>query len=263
MMQGWRIAALKNGFRDATAYRVEFLIEIASSALIPATMQWILWYSLFQLGDNTKIAGMSYQDMLNYTWVSMLFSQVRGGDHDFEIQEMIRTGQLSNYLLRPIGVIQFVYIRGLAPRLLIAGTCLTLGIIFSNSLATSPFRLLGSMFLALIGNVIHYQISAALSATAFFWEEAYSLLMAKNMLIGIISGETIPLTLFPDSLEWIWKSTPFYLCVFGPAQYALGHWSHSYFCSQLGIACLWLLFGWLAVCVSWRIGIRRYSSLGG
>ena len=40
---------------------------------------------------------------------------------------MIRSGQLSNYLVRPVGVVEFVYIRGVAPKLFIAGLCLTIG----------------------------------------------------------------------------------------------------------------------------------------
>jgi ABC-2 type transport system permease protein len=259
----WRLAALKNGFQDATAYRIEFLFEILGSAFVPAAIQWVLWYALFQVGGASEIAGMNYSEMVHYTLVSLLFSQVRGGDHDFELSEMIRSGQLSNYLLRPVGVVEFVYIRGVAPRLFIAGFCLLLGIALGMFLGFSPIRMVGSMLLALIGNIIHYQIGAALATTAFLWEEAYSMLMVKNMIVNLLSGELIPLNLFPSSMQWIWKSTPFYLYVFGPTQYALGRWSHTEYFYQLGIACLWMLGAWIAIRVTWGLGMNRYLSLGG
>ena len=119
------------------------------------------------------------------------------------------------------------------------------------------------MFLALIGNIIHYQLSASLAAIAFAWEEAYSVLMVKNMIVSLLSGELLPLNLFPPSLQWIWKATPFYLYVFGPTQYALGRWSHTEFLTQLGISALWLIGGWALIRVSWGLGTRRYLSLGG
>ncbi len=259
----WRLAALKNGFREATAYRIEFLFEIVGSAFVPAATQFVLWYALFQTGGASQIAGLSYSEMLHYTFVSLLFSQVRGGDHDFELQEMIRSGQLSNSLLRPVGVVEFIYLRGVAPRLFIAAFCLALGMIFSIYLGFSPMRLLGAMFLALIGNIIHYQIGAALSTTAFLWEEAYSILMVKNMIVNLLSGELIPLNLFPSSLQWIWKSTPFYLYVYGPTQYALGRWTHSEYLLQLGIAMIWIMAASLAIHLTWRLGMKRYLSLGG
>lgn len=263
MKLSWRIAALHNGLQDATAYRIEFIIEFLSAALVPAAIQWVLWYAMFKVGGAENIGGMSYTQMIHYTLVSMLFTQIRGGDHDFEIAEMIRTGQLSNYLLRPVGVVEFIYLRGLGPKLFISGFCLILGIMVGIFLGMSPLRILGSMMLALIGNAIHYQISASLSAVSFFWEEAYSVLMVKNLVVSFLSGELIPLNLFPPSLAWIWKSTPFYLYVFGPTQYALGHSSNAEFSQQLLIGGLWLLFGWALIRFSWAIGIRRYLSLGG
>jgi ABC-2 type transport system permease protein len=259
----WRLAALKNGFQDATAYRIEFFFEILGSAVVPAAIQTVLWYALFKLGGATEIAGMSYEQMVHYTIVSLLFTQVRGGDHDFELSEMIRSGQLSNYLLRPVGVVEFVYIRGVAPRLLVAGLCLGIGLVIAPFLGLDPVRMVGAMALAFIGNIIHYQIGAALATAAFLWEEAYSILMVKNMLVSLLSGELLPLMLFPPAMDWIWKSTPFYLYVFGPTQYALGHWSHPMFIQQVGIACLWMAFGFVAIRVSWTLGIKRYLSLGG
>ncbi len=259
----WRWAALKNGFQDATVYRVEFLFEVLGAAFVPAAIQWVLWYAMFHIGGATEIAGMNYIDLVHYTLVSLLFTQIRGGDHDFELAEMIRSGQLSQYLLRPVSVVEFVYIRGVAPKLFLAAFCLILGIVAGFAFGLEPARLIGSMFLALIGNVIHYQIGAALASSSFYWEESYSLLMVKNMIVSLLSGELIPLNLFPESLQWIWKSTPFYLYVFGPTQYALGRWSHAEFLTQIGIGFFWVIAGWMLIRMSWGLGMKRYLSLGG
>ncbi|HUP57251.1 MAG TPA: ABC-2 family transporter protein [Bdellovibrionota bacterium] len=259
----WRVAALKNGFSDATAYRVEFLFEVLGAAFVPAAIQILLWYALFNLGGATEVAGLTYPEMIQYTFASVLFSQVRGGDHDFELQEMIRSGALSNYLLRPVGVIEFVYLRGMAPKIFIAGVALVIGIVTSPWTGLMPERMVGAMAMAFLGNIIHYQIGAALATTAFLWEEAYSVLMVKNMIVGILSGEQIPLNLFPESMSWIWKSTPFYLYVFGPAQYALGRWSHQEFLFNFGIGLCWMVGASLLIRVTWELGIKRYLSLGG
>src|SRR4051812_3397082 len=114
------MAALKNGLQDATAYRLEFLFEVLGSAFVPAAIQWVLWYALFKVGGASSVAGMGYRDMVAYTLASLMFTQIRGGDLDFELAEMIRSGQLSNYMLRPVSVIEFVYLRGLGPKLLLA-----------------------------------------------------------------------------------------------------------------------------------------------
>jgi len=258
----WRWAALKNGFQDATAYRWEFALEVFGAAAVPAAIQIVLWHAMYQLGGAHEIQGQTYADMMAYTLVSVLFTQIRGGDHDFELQEMIRSGGLSNYLLRPVSVVEFVYLRGAAPKLFIAGAGLAIGSVVGLYFGLNPLRLLGSMLLALVGNIIHFQIGAALATTAFLWEEAYSVLMVKNLVVSLLSGELLPLTLFPKSWEWIWKSTPFYLYVFGPAQFALGRWTLEEYFTHLAIGFVWIFAGWALIRVSWALGMRRYASLG-
>ena len=86
--------------------------------------------------------------------------------------------------------------------------------------------------------------------------------MVKNMLVQLLSGELLPLTLFPERWSWIWKSTPFYLYVYGPTQYALGKWTHLELIHAFGVAGLWMLGVWLLIRITWGIGIRNYSSLG-
>ena len=111
------------------AYRSDFLIDFFSSALVPVCIQLILWYSIFHKGGASSFAGMTYPELLAYTWTSILFSQIRGGDYDFGLIEMIRTGTLNNYLLRPVGVIEFTFFRGLGDKLITATFCFILGVI--------------------------------------------------------------------------------------------------------------------------------------
>lgn len=263
MRFSWRLAALKNGFQDATAYRWEFVLDVLGSAIIPAAIQWVIWYAIFKIGNATQISGMTYTDLVQYTLTSTLFTQIRGGDLDFELQDMIRTGSLSNYLLRPVGVVEFVFIRGSAPKLLVALIALVLGLGFGHFWGIAPHALLAGMLLAILGNIIHYQIGSILSTAAFYWEDAYSLLMVKNLSVALLSGELLPLNLFPDNWQWVWKSTPFYLYVYGPSQLALGKWNDTQFIQSIGIAGLWILLLWALIFLSWRMGIKKYLSLGG
>lgn len=260
---GWRFAALKNGFQDATAYRIEFAFEILGAAAVPVAVQLVLWYALFTVGGATEIGGMKHADLIQYTLVSALFTQVRGGDLDFELQELIRNGQLSNYLVRPVSVIEFIYLRGSAPRFFVALLGLAIGCIAAPFFGLDPVRMILAMMLAVVGNLIHYQLSAALASTAFYWEEAYSVLMVKNLTVTFLSGELLPLSFFPESMQWLWKATPFYLYVFGPTQIATGQWSAAQIAQSVAVATAWIVIGWALTRLTWSVGMKRYISLGG
>lgn len=259
----WRLAAMKNGLLDSIAYRFEFALDLLGSALVPLVIQVLIWRTLFTDDPGRTLAGRSYHDLMAYTLGSVLFSQVRGGNLDFEIAEMIRTGQLSNYLLRPVSVIQFVYFRGLGQKSFVMLLCTLMGFAWLGLSGGSPARLLGGMFLAFLGNVIAYQLSIAAATAAFYWEEAWSVLLVKNMIVALLSGEMFPLYLVPERYAWIWKATPFYVFVYGPTQYTVGAWSHVEFMNAIGISLLWIVMGGLLLKGCWKVGMRQYLSLGG
>lgn len=260
----WRLAAIKNGMRDALAYRWDFLIDFFGQAIVPVGIQLILWHAIFKQNDTSTFGGMTHSQLLAYTWTSLLFSQVRGGNYDFSLIEMIRTGGLNQSLLRPVGPVEFVFWRGFGDKLFTASFCFLLGLIatfFSDD--RSIVNLIMGMMLAILGNVIHYIFGAALAAVAFYWENAFAILMVKNMLVSLLSGELIPLSVVPEKFSIIWQSTPFYLYVYGPTQVALGNWSHEVWLHHMLIGFIWLFAFALIMHYTWKLSIHRYQGIGG
>jgi ABC-2 type transport system permease protein len=259
----WRLASVKNGMKDALAYRGDFIIGVLSSAFVPVAIQLMMWNAIFKHSGAQTFGGMTEPQLLAYTWTSLLFTQIRGGDYDFGLIEMIRTGTLNNFLLRPVGVIEFTFYQGFGEKLLTAGFCLALGLIATFFTPLSITNLILAVMLAIVGNIIHYIFGAALASVAFYWENAFAVLMVKNMIVSLLCGEVIPLNIVPERWAWIWKSLPFYLYVFGPAQVALGKWDHVMWAEQMGIAIAWVLGFWLMLKLSWGFSMKRYQGIGG
>lgn len=262
-MLEWRMAATRNGMKDALAYRWDFLIDFFTQAFVPVGIQLILWHAIFHQQGKTEFAGMQYSELLAYTWTSVLFTQVRGGNYDFALIEMIRTGSLSQSLLRPVGPVEFVFWRGFGEKIFTAAFCLFLGLVATYFADRSLMNLILAMMLAVLGNVIHYLFGAILAAVAFYWENAFAILLVKNMMVSLLSGELLPLSLFPEKYTWIWKSTPFYLYVFGPTQMALGKWSVSEWIQHMTIGFGWCLAFAIILQLTWRHAIRQYQGIGG
>jgi len=259
----WRIATIRNGMKEALAYRGEFLLDLFGSAIVPVGIQLMLWTAILRGNPGSTFAGMSYADLLAYTWTSLLFSQIRGGDLDFSIIEMIRTGTLSNYLLRPVGVLEFVYFKGLGEKLLTTLFCFALGSIATLFTSLTLPHLMMAIALALLGNIIAYLFGCILATVAFYWENAFAALMVKNMVVSLFCGELIPLTIVPERYALIWKCTPFYLFVFGPTQVALGKWDSSIWLREMGIATLWIAALFITLHLIWKHSVHRYQGIGG
>ena len=259
----WRLAAIRNGIKETMAYRGDFLLDVIGSSVVPVGIQLMLWHSILQGDPNARFAGMSSSELLSYTWTSMLFSQIRGGNHDFTLIELIRTGSLSNYLLRPVGVVEFTYFKGIGEKLITATLCLILGSIATLFTSMQLSHLFMGLALALMGNIIAYLFGAILAGVAFYWENAFAVLMVKNMVVSLFSGELIPLSIVPEAYSYIWKATPFYLFVYGPTQVAMGKWDTSMWGTQMGIAVIWIFALWGVLHATWKFSIHRYQGIGG
>ena len=259
----WRLATVRNGMKEALAYRGDFIIGLVSSAFVPVAIQLMLWSAIFKNSGATNFGGMSYSELIAYTWTSLLFTQIRGGDYDFALAEMIRTGTLSNYLIRPVGVVEFTFYQGLGEKLITAAFALGLGIIATFFTSMSIPNLILAVMLAIMGNIIHYLFGAALASVAFYWENAFAVLMVKNMIVSLLCGEVIPLSVVPAKYTWVWESLPFYLFVYGPTQVALGKWDHAEWLKHMGIGFLWILLFWGLLKWSWTYSIKRYQGIGG
>ena len=160
-------------------------------------------------------------------------------------------------------MIEFTFFRGLGDKLLTATFCFTLGVIAILFTKLSVVHLLMAMSLAILGNIIHYLFGSALAAVAFYWENAFAVLMVKNMAVSLLCGELIPLSIVPQKYAFIWKSTPFYLYVYGPTQIALGKWDEHMWLTQMGIGLIWIFVFWGAIKLAWGYSIHRYQGIGG
>lgn len=247
-------------------YRFEFFNSLTVSIMVPVMIQLALWQSIFSDPQTTTIAGQTYPQFLQYTLVSVLFFQIRGGDHDFELAELIRTGGLSQYLLRPIGFLRYFYCQAIGSKIIVLLVCLVCALIahsyadaFKNTSLLSIFL---GFTLALLGNVIHYLLSCLLTVVAFYWEEATSLLMAKNLVTSVLCGEIIPLALFPQKYLSVMEYLPFHLYVYTPTQIANQAIASTQILQMFAVAIVWIVILSILLNFAFNTGLKRYQSLG-
>ncbi len=263
---GAYLHSLLVGVKESIIYRFEFFNSVTVSLLVPVMIQLALWQSIFSDPQTTTIAGQTHPQFLQYTLVSVLFFQIRGGDHDFYLAELIRTGGLSQYLLRPIGFLRYFYCQAIGSKLIVLAVSLICALVASSFAeafqSTSLVSILLGFTLALLGNLIHYLLSCLLTVAAFYWEEATSLLMAKNLVTSVLCGELIPLTLFPKQTLSLLEYLPFHLYVYTPTQIANQTISHNQILQMFGLAVVWIAVLSALLNLAFNTGLKHYQSLG-
>ena len=102
-----------------------------------------------------------------------------------------------------------------------------------------------------------------MTTAAFYWEQTYSLVHLRWILETVAGGYVLPLIFYPEGLRFIPDSLPFKYIYFVPTAVFTGMITNSEAANNLLPAFLWMI-GLLVIShLAWRIGVKRYISVGG
>ena len=123
-------------------------------------------------------------------------------------------------------------------------------------------RLPGMMLLLTYYLAFTYTLSFCIACMAFFMNRAYSLTPAKNMMLWALSGEMIPLDLYPEPFRNLLLHSPFASGVYIPVAYITGRIGHDLFLqSFVSITGGMMVAGGLAYGL-WKMGMKSYTGTG-
>jgi ABC-2 type transport system permease protein len=258
---GW--ALVKSTWVSWLQYR-SFFFLLAFMWMIPPLIYLFVWSTA--AGEN-EIGGLGRGEFVAYYLILILANQLTYAQTNWTVGDVIRSGGLTPWLLRPIPafyntlsseaagkVVYMVFvipITGLLafllrPELHVTGANLAL---FVLALALAwALRFLWGYWLALL---------------AFWATRADALLAVQDSLVFLLAGIVAPAPLLPAAL----KAAAFFL----PFRYMVG-FSVEILTGQLAPADLAAGFAiqvaWLAVALAltrlvWRLGLKHYSAVGG
>ncbi len=125
-----------------------------------------------------------------------------------------------------------------------------------------PAAGVGFIMALLISIYLSYAIYFCMVCFAFWFGEVRALVIAYNISNIVLSGQIIPLRLFPDSVRNIINLTPLQFLVDFPVSIATANLPMNYWLPKMGMALSWCIVMTLAGRVIYRSGIRVYGGYG-
>ncbi len=182
-------------------------------------------------------------------------------------EDRIQRGQLSAMLLRPIhplhGDISYFAGWKFVEIILWLPIALILSLIFKPTLHPTLLQVI-VFFISIWGAYLIRTMMLSLLGMITFWTTRvgalYELFFALEL---ILSGRLVPMSLMPTWVQSISSYLPFQWTFYFPINALVGQPSPAELLAGLGIQVLWIALGALAVNVVWRLGIRRFSAVGG
>tara|TARA_B100001123_G_C14984251_1_gene896917 strand:- start:43 stop:852 length:810 start_codon:yes stop_codon:yes gene_type:complete len=230
-------------------------------------IEFLIWRQVFQSQGINEIRGFTFNGLMAYIFLCMIVGQLKSSwVTSIEMIDSIRTGDMNKYLIRPISFFTYHF-------MMFIGHNSLFYIVYSNVIILFPILLPGWAFPTIIhvfGFIIALLISIYLSYAiyfcmvcfAFWFGEVRALVIAYNISNIVLSGQIIPLKLFPDSVRNIINLTPLQFLVDFPVSIATAHLPIQFWLPKMGMAIFWCIFMTLAGRLIYRSGIRVYGGYG-
>ncbi len=253
------------------AYRLRYFTGIITY-LLYISIHYFIWSAVFAssgvAGESGRVFGYSLEEMVTYVVIGWIARSLCFSTIDWDIEELVRSGQISVYLSRPVNFQGMMLCQAFGEfvfRLVFFTVPIGLAVLplFSIEAPASGMNTIFFGFAVLGSFVISAQINFLVGLVAFFIKSIHSLMQAKHYLIQLFSGLLLPLSFFPGWAEQVLSALPFQFITFVPLQIYLGKIEGTAAWGALLQMGLWIVALQIVGHLFWKKSAARLTVQGG
>ena len=263
---------LRINWINALEYRANALIGIFA-ILSGLFIEYQIWDLIFESNNHTTIkmdgveSGYKFEQLIVFIFLSIIVGQLKSSwVTSSQMILEIRQGLINKYLIRPVSYFWYHFMMFIGINSLYIIVYMSLLIlfvyIFPDMLFGSLSSIVGFLLSLLLSIYLSYCIYFIMVCFAFWFGEVRSIVVAYNLGMLMISGQYIPIRLFPKEVLSIIEWTPIPYLVDLPVSIATGIIDQSEWLSLMSIGVLWCLVLTILSFIVYNIGIKGYEAYG-
>lgn len=251
-------------FQNQMEYKTNFIMTFLYRFL-PFMINILVWLAI---SDSSTFA-MSKNEIITYYMIGLITSNLVVCSIQNEISEDIKNGTINRYLIKPINYFGYQFMKDIAFRIIfiILGSIPIIFMFFlMNRYITIQFHIIYFFLFiisAIIGYIINFLLTFLLSELSFYFTNVSILFSASDVLKNIVSGSIFPLMLLPIRIANILMILPFSYISYFPTIILLQQYSIKIIVVRLIIGIIWCVILAILCHITWKRGLKTYSSFGG
>lgn len=259
-------AGLSRELSAVATYRGSLAIWMFGMVVSPY-LALLVW--LAALGNKPAVGPFGRDELVRYFLSVTVISMLTNAWSMYWIGESIRRGDLNFYLLQPWSYLHHHIINNIGEKL---AKLVILGpMVFAVALSFREawrwdlawWQALALPVSVLIGAGISLFLSICIGLVGFWTTDITGIIAFYDFAESLLFGRLIPLELFPAGLHRWLALLPFRYTLSLPVEIVSGVLGQGELLAGLGVQALWLAASYLLYRLLWRLGLRRYSAVGG
>ncbi len=257
------LALVKSTWASWLQYR-SFFFLLAFGWMIPPLIYLFVWSAAAGGG---QVGGLTRGGFVGYYLVLILVNQITYAQTNWTVGDVIRSGGLNNWLLRPMPPLynalsselagKVVYLAFVVP---VAGV---LALLLRPEVHPAPGGIPLTILAVGLAWALRFFWGLWIALLAFWATRADALLAVQDSLVFLLAGVVAPVTLLPGLLQTAARFLPFRYMVGFPVELLTGQLSRGEILAGFAIQGTWLVVSLALSARVWAAGLRRYSAIGG
>lgn len=246
-------------------YRFNLLVDAVLQPSVSAIVEISLWYSVLMHAPNKELNGFGVASYTTYALWVVFFARVSANwMYEFKMINEIESGRINGLLVRPYSFYSFYLGQFMGYKALTCGISffipVAVSLIFGG--ATDFSRLPLALLMLFSFLIFAHTLSFIVASLTFFMNKTQGITSAKNIFIWLLSGELIPLDLFPPALKVINNAMPFSCGAYLPVAFITHRIGLEPMLKGFEVLFIWTIGAALLARFVWHRGLRAYSGTG-
>ena len=255
------------GIIEALQFRLSFVVMVIGNLLYLIVIYY-LWKAIYASAGTDIVNGMTFSDTLIYLVLATALFNFMEMYAVWEIGRSIQSGKIVLDLLKPIEYRKYLfwsYSGTFVTQFFLTflPTFIAVAVV-TNGAIPMGINLLYFVISVVMAVSINYSIDFIVGTICLYTESIWGINIMKQMVVLLLSGATIPIAFFPDTLKTIVYYLPFQSIYNAPLSILLdGQSQPQTVFTTLGIQLAWCIGMMLISKGFWKISLRQITVNGG
>lgn len=259
-----------NQLKRQASYRGAFYLFVLST-LFGSFINYYLWMAIYHNSSTGLIGGLSKEEMVIYVFMSYITSYLVMVEISNDIGNDVVKGNVAGNLIKPIDYRIYLIFNSLGAviyRLVAPCIFVWVGLeVYRIFVLKIPMVSVVNLVFYIISTIASYLIyilfDFCFGMIAFYTTYIFGISIVKNSILSFLTGQLIPLTLFPMYIQRVLGILPFSSMVFSPVMIYLGKYSVEETIFILVRQMIWIVILYVVGSLIWKKVTKRLVILGG
>lgn len=261
---------VSNEVKSQLAYRGAFYLW-AFISLFSSFISYFLWMAIYGSSESGVIGNLTQDEMVVYIFMVYITSSLVSISISTWVGYDVVEGRVASNLIKPIDYRASLIARAFGDvlyHLVVPGIFIWIGLeLYKVFVLGMDFVSLQTLLLyicsVLMSFLLYVLFDFCFGMVAFFTTYIFGLRMAKTAILSFLTGQLIPISLFPEVAQRIFDFLPFSSMIYTPVMIYLGKYSGAELAWALGRQFIWVVILYWLGSVIWKQVTKRLVVLGG